>query len=263
MKNEYADYNTTLRTLSRLKAEIAQAKAEAEALRPQITEFDPQIENLRDVQARFLLDLTKLEQLRADSTDRDALEKEDAAKMNEWKKKSGQTIKAKNATDKQSKELQKKIKELAAADPNHPDIAQVYFDPDPEKGSIHETAFWASKSQKSTVCALNITEIIKKATLVRTVPAKPAPNRQTSHFTFCGMHILYTHVRYYGTAKLTIGEKRNGDCTQYCITSMMVRIKKPRGGQPFQKKSSRQCGSLTVFPAVKCRSLSYHVLLYR
>lgn len=100
--------------------------------------------------------------------------------------------------------------------------ADVYFDPDPEQGSIHETAFWASKSHKSVVCTMNITEIIRNATLVRTDNPKPSPSTQIDRLGFTKVYILYTKVRYYGTAKLTIGERNRGNFVHYCVTSIKI-----------------------------------------
>lgn len=88
--------------------------------------------------------------------------------------------------------------------------------------SAGETACWASLSRKSTVCALNVIPIIKNATLV-TGPIDPKNNRQIKEFKFKHKYILYTHVKYYGIARLVIGERGKGNFIQYCVTSLSIK----------------------------------------
>ena len=126
-------------------------------------------------------------------------------------------------TDKDKREdyLLDKLKYLANKHRYCPALgAKVFFEPE----SIDETSHHASKSHKSAVCALNLQAIIRHATLVDT--DDPKENRQKWIFNFSKMYILYTHVRYYGTAKLTVGKRMFGGYVQYCVTSMEIRIKK-------------------------------------
>ena len=106
-------------------------------------------------------------------------------------------------------------------------LVYFYYKYDPikkrEDGSIVETAYWASKSHKSAVCALNLSAIISNATLIQSVNPKPAPGNQTSTFHFTKVHILYTKVRYYGVAKLTIGEQKTGNLVHYCVSSIKIK----------------------------------------
>ena len=106
------------------KLAAATAKAKAEKTRPQITEFDKTINLLRNVQWRFDLDLTQLEQLRAESKDRDALEKEVKKQEKEWHARSRMIDKADKELHKAMMEMRAKRDELAKLEPTAPELAK-------------------------------------------------------------------------------------------------------------------------------------------
>lgn len=117
------------------KLAAATATAKAEKTRPQITEFDKTIDLLRNVQWRFDLDLTQLEQLRAESKDRDALEKEVKKQEKEWHARSRMIDKADKELHKAMMEMRAKRDELAKLEPTAPELAKF----DTEIKQINDT----------------------------------------------------------------------------------------------------------------------------
>jgi hypothetical protein len=88
------------------------------------------------------------------------------------------------------------------------------------KKSVGETAFHACKSRRSTICALMLPAIIKNAELAGTTA--PKGGRQTKEFFFKKIHNLEVRVKYYGTARLTVGERSAGNFVEYCITNIKI-----------------------------------------
>lgn len=94
------------------------------------------------------------------------------------------------------------------------------------KKSVNETAFHASKSRRSTICALMLPAIVKSVDLVET--KTPKGGRQTKEFFFKKLHVLEVHVKYYGTARLTVGERSAGNFVEYCITNIKIAKSNPQ-----------------------------------
>ena len=88
------------------------------------------------------------------------------------------------------------------------------------KKSVGETAHHACISRRSTICALMLPAIVKSAELVGT--KAPKGGRQTKEFFFKKLHVLEVHVKYYGTARLTVGERAAGNFVEYCITNIKI-----------------------------------------
>ncbi len=83
--------------------------------------------------------------------------------------------------------------------------------------SIDETANWGSMSIIGTKLCLEIGYVIRNAIVLETgLPTHS--NRQTKKFKFVSMATLTCVVPEIGTAKLTIGYRRNGTAIEYCIT---------------------------------------------
>lgn len=82
--------------------------------------------------------------------------------------------------------------------------------------SIRETVAHASKSRKSTICALYLDKIIKEADFLKSV--SPKKGTQTKRFQFKELLILETEIKELGKAKLTIGINKNERKIQYCVT---------------------------------------------
>jgi alpha-galactosidase len=82
--------------------------------------------------------------------------------------------------------------------------------------SIRETIEHASKSKKSSICALYMDKVIKEASLIKT--SKPKSGTQTKKFKFIEMMIMEAEIEKLGKSKLTVGMKRSKDYIQYCIT---------------------------------------------
>lgn len=100
--------------------------------------------------------------------------------------------------------------------------------------SIGETCKWACKSRTSTIMALNILHVIRNAEIL-VKDQDPKEGNQIKYFHFVKMHILWVKIRYYGVAKLTVGEWRNGNIGEYCITDFSIKKlackkKKPESG---------------------------------
>lgn len=87
--------------------------------------------------------------------------------------------------------------------------------------SIKETVAHASKSKKSTICALHLDKIVKNASFIRSV--KPKSGTQTKKFKFIQLMILETEIERLGKTKLTVGVQKEGRLVQYCITAMELK----------------------------------------
>ena len=83
--------------------------------------------------------------------------------------------------------------------------------------SVDETANWGCTSKVGTKLCLLITYVIEHAE-VMSVGLPPDSNRQRKKFKFISMATLKCHVPYVGTAKLTVGYRKNGHVIEYCIT---------------------------------------------
>ncbi len=83
--------------------------------------------------------------------------------------------------------------------------------------SIMETCHWACRSRTSAIMALNILHVIRNAA-IQEKDLAPKSGNQTKKFHFIKIHILWVKIRYYGVAKLTVGEKRSGNVIEYCVT---------------------------------------------
>lgn len=94
------------------------------------------------------------------------------------------------------------------------------------KKSANETAFHASKSRRSTICALMLPAVIKNAALKGT--SVPKNGRQTKEFFFKKIHTLEVHIDYYGDARLTVGERAAGNFVEYCITHIKIARPSPQ-----------------------------------
>ena len=73
------------------------------------------------------------------------------------------------------------------------------------RDSIVETAHHASKSESSTIAALNMPNIIAKA--AKTNTDIPKNNSQKRRFRFSEMYELHVQMRYVGDIKLMIGRQ--------------------------------------------------------
>ena len=62
--------------------------------------------------------------------------------------------------------------------------------------------------------------IVKSADLMGT--KAPKGGKQTKEFFFKKIHVLEVHVKYYGTARLTVGERSAGNFVEYCITNLKI-----------------------------------------
>lgn len=82
--------------------------------------------------------------------------------------------------------------------------------------SIRETVAHASRTKKSTLCALYLDKIIKEASFVKTTT--PKIGTQTTKFKFIELMILEVEVENLGNVKLTVGVRRNNKHIQYCVT---------------------------------------------
>lgn len=83
--------------------------------------------------------------------------------------------------------------------------------------SVKETANWGCTSEVGTRLCLEIGFVIKNAVVLATdVP--PHSNKQIKKFKFISMATLKCDVPDVGTAKLTIGYRKNGAAIEYCIT---------------------------------------------
>ena len=105
--------------------------------------------------------------------------------------------------------------------------------------SIGETCKWACMSRTSAIMALNILHVIRNAVAIDE-NLDPKTGKQTKKFHFVKMHILWVKIRHYGVAKLTVGEWRNGNIGEYCLTDFYAKVnekKKPKS-DPVQSMSS-------------------------
>lgn len=83
--------------------------------------------------------------------------------------------------------------------------------------SIDETANWGCASVTGTKLCLEIGYVIRNAVVLSTnLPTHS--NRQAKKFKFVSMAVLTCDVPNIGTAKLTIGYRKNGTAIEYCIT---------------------------------------------
>lgn len=83
--------------------------------------------------------------------------------------------------------------------------------------SIAETATWGSTSVVGTKLCLEIGYVIHNAIVLET-NVRPHSNKQIKKFKFVEMALLTCDVPGIGTAKLTIGYRKNGTAIEYCIT---------------------------------------------
>lgn len=88
--------------------------------------------------------------------------------------------------------------------------------------SVRETAFHASRSVSSTEYALNLPVLLNYAT-VREINLPAIGNRQVSmHIKQIAILIcsMYNVNGTDGFAKITIGQKSNGNFVEYCVTAI-------------------------------------------
>ncbi len=85
------------------------------------------------------------------------------------------------------------------------------------RDSIVETAHHASKSESSTIAALNMPNVIAKTTKTNT--DIPKNNSQKRRFRFSEMYELHVQMRYVGDIKLMIGRQGRRNYVEYCITA--------------------------------------------
>lgn len=112
--------------------------------------------------------------------------------------------------------------------------------------SIGETCKWACMSRTSAIMALNILHVIRNAVAIDE-NLDPKTGKQTKKFHFVKMHILWVKIRNYGIAKLTVGEWRNGNIGEYCLTDFYAKIN--------EKKKAGVIGSVCPGrPAIKPKS---------
>lgn len=83
--------------------------------------------------------------------------------------------------------------------------------------SIDETANWGCTSVVGTKLCLLIEYVIKNAEVL-CLGLTPDSNRQRKKFKFVSLATLKCHVSHVGTAKLTVGYRKNGHVIEYCIT---------------------------------------------
>ena len=88
------------------------------------------------------------------------------------------------------------------------------------KKSLSEICKWAAKSKESVIAALNFDSVIANAVKVKEDAAKP--NKQTKELYFVKMYIMHCIIKGLGTAKLTVGERKNGKKITYCITALQI-----------------------------------------
>lgn len=83
--------------------------------------------------------------------------------------------------------------------------------------SIKETANWGCLSETATKLCLSIDYVIKNA-IVQQTDIHPHSQKQIKKFKFIALAELICQVPKIGTAKLTIGYRKNGNAIEYCIT---------------------------------------------
>lgn len=88
------------------------------------------------------------------------------------------------------------------------------------KKSLSEITKWAAKSKESIIAALNIDGVVANATKVN--EDNPKPNKQTKEFYFNKMYEMHCDIKGVGTAKLMVGERKNGKKITYCITALRI-----------------------------------------
>lgn len=81
--------------------------------------------------------------------------------------------------------------------------------------SVSEIATHAAKSQRSTIAALNLPNMIRDSRFFKM--HLPKDNRQRKRFKFIFLYELHCPIEN-GYAKLTIGVRSEGRFLQYCIT---------------------------------------------
>lgn len=86
--------------------------------------------------------------------------------------------------------------------------------------SLVEICHWAAKSKESVIAALNLDGVITNAVKVNV--DTPKLNKQTKKFYFVNMYEMHCNIKGLGTAKLMIGERRNGKKITYCITAIQI-----------------------------------------
>jgi len=88
------------------------------------------------------------------------------------------------------------------------------------KKSLSEITKWAAKSKESVIAALNLDGVVANATKVN--EDNPKPNKKTKEFYFNKMYEMRCNIKGVGTAKLMVGERKNGKKITYCITALRI-----------------------------------------